>query len=280
MNHSRLPRLSVSRVLISAAVIFSASAAHADSTLDRVNDRKTIVVGVAVGGGPFGSIDPVTSQLQGFNVWLAQDLAARLGVRAELVSVTPPTRIRFLQQGKVDVLIANMELTDERKQLLGYVPTPYYRVGGAAIVRGDSDIHQWEDLRGKPVCDSQGSSYTKPLEQRYGAIVKGFPTSAESLLAFRGNLCVAAVHDNEPQLSPLVRDNPEWRNYRLLQPDLSPSLSVIWTRKDDTALTQRLDLIVQQWHRSGWLLEQESRAGLAPPSPLLLELNARFKNTQ
>ena len=44
----------------------------------------------------------------------------------------------------------------------------------------------WDDLRGKPVCVSQGSSFTKPLLNDYGAKTHGYKSSAESLQALRG----------------------------------------------------------------------------------------------
>ncbi|KEH07721.1 hypothetical protein GY14_24965 [Delftia tsuruhatensis] len=79
------------------------------------------------------------------------------------------TRVQFLQAGKVDLLIASMELNPDRAETLGYAPTPFYRVGGTAAVRKGSGIARWEDLRGKPVCVSQGSSFAKPLASEYGA---------------------------------------------------------------------------------------------------------------
>ncbi|KAG1531641.1 hypothetical protein G6F50_016587 [Rhizopus delemar] len=47
----------------------------------------------------------------------------------------------------------------------------------------------WEALRGKPVCVSQGSSFAKPLSADYGAVVKGYKSSSDSLLALRGGQC-------------------------------------------------------------------------------------------
>ncbi len=150
---------------------------------------------MVVNGGPFGSIDPATQQLVGWNPDLARDLAKQLGAEVELVQVQPANRVQFLQSGKVDLLIASMEYNADRGEILGYAPTPFYRVGGTAAVLKTSGIAKWEDLRGKTVCASQGSSFVKPLQEQYGAQVRGFKTAQESLLALRGGNCVAAVHD-------------------------------------------------------------------------------------
>ena len=276
-----MPALPLPFLRIAAAATLSCltlNAAWADATLDRIKQRGKVSIGVLVGGSLFGSIDPATQQLVGWNPDLARDLAKRLGVEAELVPVQPSNRVQFLQQGKVDLLIASMEYNPERGELLGYAPTPFYRVGGTAAVLKRSGIAKWEDLRGKTVCASQGSSYVKPLQEQYSAQVRGFKTSAESLLALRGGQCVAAVHD-ATLIHPLVRSNADWADYAApISTEILPAPSVVWTRKGETDTIAAVDKIVQEWHRSGWLIATEKRLGITPPQPLLPELQARFKN--
>ncbi|CAJ0817884.1 transporter substrate-binding domain-containing protein [Ralstonia flaminis] len=264
--------------VLAAATLLAATAASADATLDKVQQRKKLVVGVVLSGGPFGSIDPATQRATGFNVDLAQALGRGLGVEVETVQVQPSNRIQFLQQGRVDILVASMELNPERAELLAHVPSPYYRVGGVALVPKDSPVQKWSDLKGKDVCLSQGSSYTKPLAAEIGATPKGFKSPAESLLALRGNNCAAAVHD-ATLLQPLPRTNPEWKDYRVVGPDLIPSPTVIWARKGENDTVAALDRIVQGWHRDGWLIETEKKNGILPPSPALVEWHEAAKGT-
>ncbi|GGD75312.1 transporter substrate-binding domain-containing protein [Caballeronia grimmiae] len=263
----------------SSLVAAGIGAAHADATLDKINARHELVVGVMITGGPFGSIDPATQKLRGINVDIAQELAKRLNVDVQLVSVQPSTRVQFLQQGKVDILVANMEYTEQRNEILDHVPTPYYQVGGTAITSSTSGITRWEDLRGKQVCISQGSSYIKPVIERFGAVPRAFPSAAESLLALKGGNCVAAVHDAAPLLYPLVARDPEWRGYRTLQPELIPSPSVIWARQGEKDTVAKLDPIVRDWHRTGWLIGVEAKNGLTPPSPALAEWHAKYASS-
>jgi polar amino acid transport system substrate-binding protein len=263
-----------STLLLAAAL--GASAAHADSTLDRIRERHKIVVGVILSGPPFGSLDPATQKPLGFNVDLAENLAKRLGVDIEMIPVQPSNRVQFLQQGKVDALIANMEVTEERAQILAYPPTPFEEIGGALITRKDSGIKSWNDLRGKAVCVSQGSNYTKPLAEQYGAQVKAFRGQPESLLALRGNNCVAAVHV-APTLRLLVARNPDWKDYTIpVSNDLIPSPSVIWVRKGETDTQNAFEKVVEDWHRSGWLIDTERKNGMQP-SQAVLDLHAKFK---
>ncbi|PHN27182.1 transporter substrate-binding domain-containing protein [Pseudomonas sp. ICMP 561] len=276
MPTTRTPVSRFMPIMLSALVSFAVSGlAQADATLDKIEARHKVVVGVLLSGGPFGSIDPSSQKPKGLNVDLAEDIGRRLGAEVELVSVLPANRVQFLQQGKVDLLIANMEWTAERGQILGSVPTPFYRVGGTAAVLKDSKINTWQDLKGQPVCTSQGSSYVKPLTE-FGAELKAFKSSSESLLALRGNNCVAAVHDST-LINPLLTSNPEWKDYRAIAPELNPAPSVIWTRQGETDTQARLDAIVKDWHRTGFLIEAEKRHNITPASPALVELHAQFK---
>jgi polar amino acid transport system substrate-binding protein len=275
---SRPTRPTLQRALraVTLFAALGASAAHADTTLDRIHQRHKIVIGVILSGPPFGSLDPATQKPLGFNIDLANDVAKRLGVDVELTPVQPSNRVQFLQQGKVDALIANMEVTKERAELFSYPPTPFEEIGGALITRKDSGIKTWNDVRGKPVCVSQGSNYTKPLAEEYGAQVKAFRGQPESLLALRGNNCVAAVHV-APTLRLLVARNPDWKDYTIpVSNELIPSPSVIWVRKGETDTQSVLEKIVQDWHRSGWLIDVEHKNGMQP-SQAVFDLHAKYK---
>ena len=248
---------------------------RADATLDRIKARGTLVVGVVL-DGTYGTLDPVTRKPVGYNVELAESLASHLGVKFEAVEVTPPNRVQFLQQGKVDALIASMQYTKERDEILSYVPTPFEETGGSAMVHKGSGIHDWKDLRDKPVCVSQGSNYTKPLIEQYGAQVKAFKGMPEALLALRGGTCVASVHVTPGIQARLSSASGEWKDYESPMPSqLIPSPSVIWVRKGQTDTVVAFDKIVKDWHRTGFLIDEGNKWHM-PPSQRLLELHRQY----
>lgn len=262
---------------IVASFLVSAGSAHADATLDKIKARGKLTVGVILSGAPFGFIDPKTQEQKGLNVDVAKALAAGLGVELETQTVTPPNRVQFLQQGKVDILIANMQYTEERAKTLGYVPTPYDRVGGAAVGRKDSGIKDWVDLKGKTACVSQGSNYTQPLIEEYGAQVKALPSQPESLLALKGGNCDVAVHVSGTVGLMLEDRAEEWKDYAIVIPsDLIPSDSVIWLRKGESDTQAALDNIVRELHVSGKLIEF-AKANRLPSITYLEEQQKKLK---
>ncbi|NGH01699.1 transporter substrate-binding domain-containing protein, partial [Klebsiella pneumoniae] len=113
MLFERTPVKRLLPAMLGALILLAASttAAQADATLDKIEQRHVLVVGVLLSGGPFGGIDPATQKPRGLNVELAQELGRQLGAEVQLVPVLPANRVQFLQQGKVDLLIANMEWT-------------------------------------------------------------------------------------------------------------------------------------------------------------------------
>ena len=56
-----------------------------------------------------------------------------------------------------------------------------------------------------------------------------------------------------------------------------PANSVVWTRKGEADTIAAVDKVVQDWHRTGWLIATEKRLGIEPAQPLLQELNAKYK---
>lgn len=258
--------------LISLATATVWTPAHADATLDKIKERGKVAIGVSLSGAPFGTIDPVTRDGIGYHVELARSVGKHLGVAVDLVPVTAGNRVQFLQQGRVDLLIANMQYTEERDKILTYVPTPYDEIGGAGLVSKTGGIKDWPDVRGKPVCVSQGSNFTKPLIEEYGADVKGLKDIPESVLALRGGNCVASVHVG-PTINQLVKD-PEWKDYTVLPTELIPSPSVIWVRRGETDAQAALDAVVRDWHASGELIAIAEKNDV--PTKAILLLHAKY----
>ncbi|MEE3649833.1 MULTISPECIES: transporter substrate-binding domain-containing protein [unclassified Brenneria] len=254
------------------------SQANADATLDRIQATKKVRIGVILNSPPLGYTDVNTHKPAGFEIVLANDIAKRLGAEAEIVQVNPANRVQFLQQGKVDALLANMQVTPEREKALDHAKTPYKYAYGSAMIKKGSGVTRWEDLRGKEVCLSQGSNYAKPLVEGYGIKTKGLAGSAESLLALKGGNCSASVHDGA-SLRYLLSTNPDWADYEVpIQQPLELSPGVIWVKKGQQDTATALDEIVNEWHRSGWLVNVAKENNWPYLTPELEKLHQEILN--
>jgi len=98
---------------------------------DRLDDiRKTGVLRVATfdSNPPFGYVDATSNHIVGLDVDYAKALADKLGVKLELQPTNPANRIPFLTSKKVDLVLANFTITDERAKQVDF-SIPYFSSG-------------------------------------------------------------------------------------------------------------------------------------------------------
>ena len=164
-----------------AALLLLGSAQAADG-VDAIKQRGTLNVGVKADYKPFGFRDP-TGNVVGIEPDLAADIAKRLGVKLELVPVAASNRIEFLQQGKVDLLIATMSDRPERRRVVQAIEPLYYSDYVNILLNKKSGIKDWAELKGKPVCATSGAWYNKDVAKSYGPEIVAFDGSEKPLFA-------------------------------------------------------------------------------------------------
>ena len=132
------------------------------SDVQAIIDRGVLKVGVKSDVLGFGYMDPLTSEYEGMEIDLAKKLADFLGVDVEFTTVTAATRTELLDSGDIDCVMATFTITDERKQSWDFT-TPYYTDHVTVLVKDSSNLKTLEDLKGKTVGVSSGSTSAKSL---------------------------------------------------------------------------------------------------------------------
>src|SRR6267154_5236674 len=153
--------------VISALAVFGATSSLSAQTLDKIKQRGVVVAGTKADYKPFGFRDP-SGKIIGFEPDMGQDVADALGVKLELEPVVSSNRMQFLQQGKIDLMIATMNDKPDRRQIVGIIEPSYYASGVNVLAPRKAALKKWEDLKGKPVCAIQGAWYNKPVAEKYG----------------------------------------------------------------------------------------------------------------
>src|SRR4051812_24963106 len=110
-----MPKLSPLKVVIASLTLAAAGLAQADQLAD-IKQKGTLVCGTLGIAEPFSFTNAQTREVQGYDVDFCKVLAKSLGVKLELKLVAVPARIQELQQGRVDVLAANLGYTPERAE--------------------------------------------------------------------------------------------------------------------------------------------------------------------
>lgn len=187
---------------------------------------------------------------EGIDTLLVDDLARRLSAEAKTVRTDPSSPSRLLDEGKAKLLLVPVANADSFPHFAAIIPTGY-SAGAMAIMRTDTDIKKWEDLKGRTVCLAEGGQYPGQMAARYGAVEKVFKAPADSLLALRTGGCDAAVHDST-MLTALLQ-LPEWKKFsaRLPVQDVAPLAFVIPAK--DAESVSFLTKVAKEWANSRYL---------------------------
>ena len=95
-----------------------------NDTLKRIMERGKVVVGVKADYKPWGYKN-TDGEIVGMEVDMAQSVADTLGVELETIAVQSSNRMQFLEQGKIDIMIATMSHRSDRRELVGIVQPNY-----------------------------------------------------------------------------------------------------------------------------------------------------------
>ena len=125
-------------------------------TLDEIKESGKLIVGVFSDKNPFGYVDE-NGDYQGYDVYFAERMAEDLGVELEYVSTEPASRVEYLESGKVDVILANFTVTEERAQSVDFA-LPYMKVALGVVSPDDALITKPEDLEGKKLIVAKGTT--------------------------------------------------------------------------------------------------------------------------
>lgn len=196
-------------LLLVAGLLALAGQAGA-SGLEDARRRGKLLAGVRTNSPPFGYVDS-TGAIRGFDVDIARYLARSLfdeEGRLELVPVTAGSRIPFLYSDWIDVIIATMSVTGERRQVLDF-SEPYFISGSMLLTPKDSPIKGIGDLAGKTVAVIEGAVQENDLEHvaPQAKQVK-FAKIPEAVSALKSKRVDAFCQDDVVVLS-LAKENPD-----------------------------------------------------------------------
>lgn len=216
-----------------------------------------------------------SGNIVGMEVDMAQAAADAMGVKMEVVAVQSSNRMQFLENGKIDLMIATMSDRSDRRKIVGITQPNYYTSGTNVMSPKGVKITKWEDLRGKPVCGKQGAFYNKVVTDRYGAKVIAFTGNAEAKQALRDKKCIAWVYDDSSIMSDLSSGNYDTYEMPLNSEDDNPWGLAVPLAEKDCIFGNFMSGLTYNLHQSGKLIELEKKWGIQA-TKYLADQNARF----
>ena len=245
----------VAILLFSGLFVVDGSQAKADD-LTTIRQRGTLIVGVKVDYPPFGYRLP-SGEIVGIEPALAADVAKSLDVKLELVPVLASNRIEFLQQGKIDLIIATMNATMGRRSEVDIVKPYYYAAGYNILVPKSGNLKSWAELKGSRVCGIRGAYYNYEAEKNFEIRITAFADVTEALSALKQSRCAGLLYDDASIKGNLLK--PEWSDYDMPLESQEVQPWGLAVRKNQPDWGRYLSTMVGKWVRDGTILDLETK---------------------
>jgi glutamate transport system substrate-binding protein len=232
----------------------------------------SVKIGVKYDQPGIGFLEPGADEPSGFDIEIGKILAGELGIAPEdieWVETVSENREPFLQNNRVDLVIASYSITDERRQVVGQAG-PYYVTGQQLLVREEDKekITAPEDTKGLKVCSVTGSTSLQRMEDEYGASPVPFATYSECVDQLE-NGTVDAVTTDGAILLGYAAENPD--ELEVVGEPFSEERYGVGYNKDETEMCQFItDSLQKAMDEGTWAEAFEAtlgESGVETPEP-------------
>ncbi|WP_319239826.1 amino acid ABC transporter substrate-binding protein [uncultured Propionivibrio sp.] len=256
------PAVSLVLAGLSLGVAISTSALAEPGTLDKIKASGSITLGNRDSSIPFSYLDDKQQP-----IGYAMDLCLKVvdAVKAELKlpslkvvyqPVTSATRIPLLANGTIDLECGSTTNNAERQKQVSYTITHFVTANRFVAKKGDK-LHKLEDLKGKTVTSTSGTTNIKQITElnaarNLGMTILPAKDHAEGFLMVETGRAAAFVMD-DILLAGLVANSQNAAGYTISDDALSVEPYGIMVRKDDPAFKKVVDDAMTKIYKSGQL---------------------------
>lgn len=139
----------ITGLAVGAAALAMTTVAHAGATLDRVMEKKAMVVATNSGWPPQSYLDD-NNEMVGFDIDVSKEIARRLDVEVSFETPDWATLTGGRWQGRYDLGVGSVTPTKARAQVIDFVGI-YYFSPYVYVLHKDSTAKSVEDLKGKVI---------------------------------------------------------------------------------------------------------------------------------
>ncbi|WP_028562773.1 substrate-binding periplasmic protein [Paenibacillus pinihumi] len=222
-----------------------------ENTLDKIKKAGKIVIGTGGNYRPFNYMNE-KNELIGFDIEWGKIIAEGLGVKPEFVTGQFSGLTPGLLAGKFDILLAGVNVTDERKKSVDFTE-PYARDGVVAVINREggnnpADIH---DLKDK-VVGVIGGATAQAVVKNIGGYkeMKEYPGGTE-LFKDLINKRVDLVSIGRDAAGDYIKTSPDGSKLEIAGEPYTIVDVAIPLRKNNTALKEAIDKIILEKKQDG-----------------------------
>lgn len=238
-------------IALGALGLSALSGVSAAGVLDKIQAGGALVIAHRESSVPFSYIDTRSGKPVGYALDLCLRLAealrkqtGRKDMKVEFLMVTPANRMAVIEQGKADMECGSTTNNAQRRQTVAFT-VPHFITGARMLVKADSTINAMEDLKGKKLVSTKGTSpmalVTQANRQRLmGITIVEAPDHARALEMVEKGEADAFVMD-DVLLNGLAAARPDPRALKVVGKFLSTEPLAIMLPKADTAFKKLVD---------------------------------------
>lgn len=243
--------------LMMVLTAFGCAQQDKDTSLEDIKEKGTLIQGMDDAFPPMGFRDE-NDELVGFDVDVAREVAARMGVELVPQPIKWSQKESELNTGNIDVIWNGYTITDERKELTE-MSIPYMKNRQIMVVMADSPYQTLADLAGRKIALQAGSTAEDALNGAadFKASIDGgepilFDDNLKALLDLEIAGCDAVLMDEIVANYYISTDKPQ---YRVLDESLSDEEYGIGCRKGSVELCAEIEKILKEMKADGTLAE-------------------------
>ena len=207
--------------------------------------KDKIFVGTNAEFPPFEYLEK--GEVTGFDIELVNEIGKVMDADVKVLDMSFDGLLPALQMKKVDLVIAGMTATEERKKTVSFTQ-PYYTASQVIIVKeGNNSIKSFDDLKGKKVAVMLGFTGDTIVSEIEGVNVERFNAAYAGIMALQADKVEAVVLDSEPAKN-YVKQNP---GLVLAEADAEQEEYAIALRKNDKALLEKVEKALAEIKANG-----------------------------
>ena len=207
--------------------------------------KDKIFVGTNAEFPPFEYLEK--GEVTGFDIELVNELGKVMDADVKVLDMSFDGLLPALQMKKVDLVIAGMTATEERKKTVSFTQ-PYYTASQVIIVKeGNNSIKSFDDLKGKKVAVMLGFTGDTIVSEIEGVSIERFNAAYAGIMALQADKVEAVVLDSEPAKN-YVKQNP---GLILAEADAEQEEYAIALRKNDKALLEKVEKALAEIKANG-----------------------------
>jgi ABC-type amino acid transport substrate-binding protein len=236
---------------VASAASVSTVLAQSGPVLDRVKAGGKIVIAHRESSVPFsykdGNGKPVGYALD-LCLRLAETVRKKVGAKGDdgiqLLMVTPANRIPVIAEGKADMECGSTTNNKERREKVAFT-VPHFITGARMLVKASSSAERLEDLQGKTVVSTKGTTPLKAVEaanreRLMGLKVVEAPDHARAIEMVEKGEADAFVMD-DVLLYGLAANRPDPKALKVVGKFLTTEPLAIMLPKNDPAFKKIID---------------------------------------